>query len=267
MLPLLRLGPLAIHTPGLALLAGVWVALEILSREAARLKLDAARVYNAAFFALVAGIVGARVAFVTSHWESYRRSPLSIFSITPGSELAVAGVCAGLFVGFAYLRRHVTRPGQGDGWASVLDALAPACAALAAFGSVANLLSGNGYGVETSRPWGIELWSAKRHPTQLYELAAALAVLAILWRRRGRWPQAGAAYLAFVILYGASRLFLEAFRDDSWVLPGSLRGTQVVALLSVTTCLFLVARRAGVGTPNPDERPIPEIPDLESDRV
>ncbi|MBI3360421.1 MAG: prolipoprotein diacylglyceryl transferase, partial [Chloroflexi bacterium] len=73
-------------------------------------------------------------------------------------------------------------------------------------------------------------------------------VLAILWRRRERWPYPGAALLAFVSLYGSARLSLESFRGDSWVVFGSLRGVQVVALVAATVALAVVAWRAGMKT-------------------
>ena len=248
MLPLLRLGPLTIQTPGLALLAGVWVALEILSRESVRLKLNVERVYNGAFYGLIAGIAAGRLFFVATHWDSYRQSLLSILSIQPGSENLFVGLAIGAAVAFLYVRPHVAS------WPLLLDAIAPALAAMAAAIALANAFGGDGYGTETDLPWGIELWSARRHPTQFYELIAALIVLAILWRWCARWPYPGAAFLALVVFYGSARLFLEAFRGDSWIVFGAYRGAQVIALAAVTIALIAIARRASPPTPSPDAK-------------
>ena len=238
MYPVFQIGGASIQTPGLALLVGVWIALDIFSREAGRRTQNAEHAYNAGFYALIGGLIAARLSFVALHIESYLDSPLSIFSILPGSALPNVGFIAGIIVWFVFLKRKEALNLE------MLDAVAPALAILAAAVAAANFLSGDGYGLETSLPWAIDLWSAKRHPTQIYELLAALAVFGFLWRYRTRWPFDGAALLAWVIGYGSVRLVLEAFRADSWLLPGNLRGIQVISLLAILAAMLLLARRA-----------------------
>ncbi len=46
MLPILQIGPLTLRTPGLTLLAGLWIGLEVASREGARRGIDPNKVYN-----------------------------------------------------------------------------------------------------------------------------------------------------------------------------------------------------------------------------
>lgn len=237
MLPILQIGPLAIQTPGLALLAGVWLSLDLLSKFAARYGQPSERAYNAGFYGLLVGLVAARLAHTALYTEAYLASPLSLISILPGSMVPAAGWIAGpLFVAW-YLRRGGALNG------AMLDALAPALLVLLASISLANLLSGNGYGTETTLPWAIELWGAKRHPTQVYELLAVLAVLAIVWRQRDTWPFAGAGAVASVVGYSTARLVLEALRGDSWLLPGNVRGAQVLSLLALLVMLGVMAAR------------------------
>lgn len=50
--------------------------------------------------------------------------------------------------------------------------------------------------------------------------------------------------MTFVILFGLMRLLLEAFRADSRVIAGGVRGAQVLALAAVIGALLFVARRA-----------------------
>ncbi len=238
MYPVLQIGGASIQTPGLALLVGVWIALDIFSREAGRRRQNAEHAYNAGFYALIGGLIAARLSFVVLHFESYLDSPLSIFSILPGSALPNVGFIAGIIVWLVFLKRKNTLKLE------MLDAAAPALAILAVAVAAANFLSGDGYGLETSLPWAIDLWSAKRHPTQIYELLGALAVFGFLWRYRTRWSFDGAASLAWVISYSVVRLVLEAFRADSWLLLGNLRGIQVVSLLAIVAVMLLLARRA-----------------------
>jgi prolipoprotein diacylglyceryltransferase len=87
-----------------------------------------------------------------------------------------------------------------------------------------------------SLPWGIDLWNATRHPTQIYELIAALIILrytqdgvfGLLWFRKSDLPS-GVLFLNFVVLTAGARLFLEAFRGDSTLIIGEFRLAQVIA--------------------------------------
>jgi prolipoprotein diacylglyceryltransferase len=120
--------------------------------------------------------------------------------------------------------------------------LAPAIALFLAFVSLANLSSGSGFGSITDLPWAIELWGARRHPTQIYELLAAVGTLAMLWWFIRHKPFAGFLFLLLLLIYGSARLFLDAFRADPWTLTGGFRGVQVVSLAMVLLSLWLMGR-------------------------
>ena len=56
----------------------------------------------------------------------------------------------------------------------------------------------------------------------------------------------------FVLLYGLARLFLEAFRGDSWLLPGGVRGAQVLGLVAVLVALKVMGQAKGVAADGDD---------------
>ena len=86
-------------------------------------------------------------------------------------------------------------------------------------------------------PWGIELWNATRHPTQIYELIASLLVCGLIWfRKMDSLP--GSDFLLFAALMAGTRLFLEAFRGDSTLVLGGIRLAQVIAWLVLAIALF-----------------------------
>jgi phosphatidylglycerol:prolipoprotein diacylglycerol transferase len=246
MLPVLQLGGLAIQTPGLVLLLAAWVVLWLAAREATRLGLDGNVVYNAGFLVLMVGVLSARLVYILLHLSIYLANPADILSLDVGSFAPIPGAAIGLLAGAVFVvRRRLP-------WAELADAFAPALAAGLALWSVAALLGGTSYGRPADLPWAITLWGARRHPTQIYELLAALAILAILWRTRARRAYPGQTFLLFTTLYGGARLFLEAFRADSQVLPGGLRAAQVLGLVAVVVALSLMARRAGrMASPQP----------------
>jgi phosphatidylglycerol:prolipoprotein diacylglycerol transferase len=104
---------------------------------------------------------------------------------------------------------------------------------------VAHIASGEAFGAETTLPWSINLWGANRHPTQFYELIAAIMILGMLgvWSKTPEEAPAGRLFLIFVALTAGSRLFLEAFRGDSLIILGGLRSTQIIVWLILAATL------------------------------
>ncbi len=238
MFPILNVGPAAVQLPGLILLLGYWLSLNLAGRRAKAEGLPEDAVFNAGFIALLAGLVGARLGFVALHWSAYQNDLSGVLALTTGALSTPAGLLVGLAAAALYLRRfRLSIP-------LLLDALAPGLALLFAFISLADLSAGSAFGYPTNLPWAIELWGARRHPTQIYELLAAVGTLALLlwWTRRQR-PFPGFLFLLFSLAYGASRLFLEAFRADPWLLPGGYRAVQVIGLAAVILSTYLISQR------------------------
>jgi phosphatidylglycerol:prolipoprotein diacylglycerol transferase len=163
MFPILQLGPFAIRLPGLIALAAVWVGLDIGAREGKRLGLSAEHVYNAGFYGLVSGVIGARVWYVATYWSVYRTELLAIFSLNPATLSPIGGVIVGLLAVTWYVRRHALP------LRVFLDSTALASAVFAAGLALMNLASGDAFGVSTRLPWAVYLWDDYRHPIQVYD--------------------------------------------------------------------------------------------------
>jgi len=233
MLPFLRVGPFLVQMPGLALLAGLWVATTLIEKEALHLKLNAPAILNALFYGLFGGLIGARLIYVAQHLSSYLTNPLDVFSLSISTLNLPGGLAMGAAIAFIWGRRQELplRP--------PLDALAPGLAVVAIAVGVANLLSGDAYGLPSHLPWAIYLWGEYRHPIQIYEAVAALLVL-IVWKRipaESRSP--GVGFLQLVALLIGARIFLEAFRADSTIWPGGFYAVQVVGLILLALLIYL----------------------------
>jgi prolipoprotein diacylglyceryltransferase len=239
MFPILQLGPFAIQVPGLLLLAGVWVGLWLAEREAARLHLSPEAIYNLAFTGLMAGVVGARLAYAARYASVYVSDPLGILSLNPATLAPTEGALIGLVAAMVYgaRRKLALRP--------TFDALAPALAVVMIALALAHLASGEAFGAPARLPWSIYLWDEYRHPAQVYELVGALGVLGAWGWARGRETFAGFNFLLVVALSSAARVFLEAFRGDSVLLPGGLRAAQVAGLVVLAACLVMMRRWSG----------------------
>jgi phosphatidylglycerol:prolipoprotein diacylglycerol transferase len=237
-IPVVHVGPVALQLPGLIVLFGFWVALWVAARSAKIVGLRDDDIYNPGFYAAVAGILGARLWYVAVHWAAFVGDPLGIISLNLSTFDSTAGLVIGVLVGIIYAWRKKL---PGARW---LDALAPGAAAMLAAVSLANLFSGAAYGEPSTLPWAIELWDKERHPTQIYEMLAALVILIVLLVALHRHLKPGTATLLFLALYSGQRVFLEAFRADSVLLPSGWRAAQLAGLMVLGVSLVILSRRS-----------------------
>lgn len=244
MLPVLQIGPLALQTPGLILLAGLWIGLSLAERQAKRYGVQPGVLDNLILLVMVAGVLGARLAYVVRYPAVFSENPASILSLNPGLLDPWGGLAAAVLAGLIYGQRKKLPFG------STLDALTPALAVMGVALALSHLASGSAYGAPTDLPWAIDLWGAERHPTQVYEILAASLILLIVWPGAGLWDRyagradlrPGVRFLGFAALSAFARLFLEAFRGDSVLLPGGFRSAQVLAWLVLFACLWGIRR-------------------------
>ena len=233
MLPVVNIGPLALQTPGLILLIGLWMGLSLAEKFSTKRGMPANLLYNLVFVLLVAGIIGARLTYLFRFPEAFASSPSSLISLNPGLLDPIGGLAVGSICGAIYAQRKKLAFWQ------VMDALTPMLAVMAIALGLSHLASGAAFGATTQVPWAIDLWGAKRHPSQVYQIMAAMAILLILWP--GRWGQqepAGRYFLLFVVLSTLAQLILEGFRGDSLLLPGGWRAAQVGAWLLLAASLW-----------------------------
>jgi phosphatidylglycerol:prolipoprotein diacylglycerol transferase len=156
----------------------------------------------------------------------------------------------------------------------VADAIVMVVPAGLFLGRLANFVNAELWGRPTDVPWAMRFptinpatgqrdWgmlTEPRHPSQLYEAALeGVLLFAVLWwlalgRRWLKWP--GAVSGAFLIGYGAARVFVENFRqgDAQFVGPSNPNG-QILRLgdtadalgLTMGQILSLPMIAAGIG--------------------
>jgi phosphatidylglycerol:prolipoprotein diacylglycerol transferase len=237
MAPYLRIFGVTVQAYPLLLLAAAWAGLGASARLARRSELNSDHIYNMGFYALLATLVGARLAYVLGHWPAYQGAPLSALSPTPTAFSWPAGALIGGVVALVYWKRCQLPVGP------TLDAIAPGLALALVLDRLAAFLGGINYGTPTTLPWGVKLWGEVRHPTQLYEMAALLVILGVLWWRWNRGPFRGHSFVLLVSLYAGSRLLLEAFRFGAPLMAGGIRTLQVVALAAMLGAVWYLYRR------------------------
>jgi phosphatidylglycerol:prolipoprotein diacylglycerol transferase len=234
MFPVLRIGPLALQTAGLAILLGFWLALELAARQGARQGFQKETVHNAGFYGAIVGIIGARLGYAIAHWSVYRHDLLGLVALNPQTLHPLAGLGAGAMVAVLYLRK------RGGSVKGVLDAAAPGLAVFMGLRALADFFSGQALGATTTVPWALSLWGESRHPVQLYELGLWILGAALIWRAGRSIPAPGELFMLFAALYGAARVLVEPFRAQGPLILGGLRAGQVVGFLILLAALWLM---------------------------
>lgn len=243
MFPTIPIGPLRLQTYGLVLLlaylAGTWLA----ARQARRHGIDGDHIYNLSLYALLAGIVAARLGHVAMYFEVYRVDPLQVLSLSPGALLPPAGVLGAVGMALVYSVHHRLPA------ARTLDALAVGMALALAVASLGAFLAGRELGALSELPWAVELFGVRRHPAALYQALALLVLLGLLlWvERRAARPPGQIALLA-LFGYAAIRLFLEPLRAESMIVGDGWRLAQIAALAAVVLSGWLLGRMATRGS-------------------
>ena len=233
MLPVIQLGPLSLQAPGLFLIVAVWIGINLVERSTVHYKLSAETLSNLIMLALVSGILGGRIAYAARFPEAFASNPLNLVSLNAGLFDMTGAIAAALIGAMIYGQRKKLA------LLPTLDALIPFFGMLAIGIGLSNFASGNAFGAETTLPWGIELWGATRHPSQVYEVLAAFVTLNLVFPPKANVKSpAGVSFAIFVAITAGYRLFLEAFRGDSTLIFGDVRAGQIVMLVVLAVALW-----------------------------
>lgn len=214
-------------------LVAVWLGLALAERRSERHGISKDALNNLVYYSLFGYILGGRLLYALSNFAVFAQSPLSIFSLNLDLFDPLGAMATAFLVGLVYGSRQ-----KLPLW-STFDALTPLFTTLAIGLSLSHLAAGTAFGSPTNAPWGIELWNARRHPTQVYELIAALLIFGWVWSRKAD-AHPGMLFPTFAAATSAARLFLEAFRGDSTLIWGGLRLAQIIAWIVLAAAMVAI---------------------------
>ena len=277
-------GPFTLHWYGVFIVGGAVLAAWVSGRYAAKAGENPDHIWNMLAWALIVGIIGARLYHVFSTpadglgWAHYRENPLDIINFWNGGFRGL-GIYGGLVGGTLAIIAYA--------WFNKLDILtfldfvAPNVLLAQAVGRMGNFVNQELYGPSTRLPWAFHInpaypcqlpdnlpanvqvcgggqaltadtlnWYANNgfHPTFFYEALWSLSLwigLTLLYRYAGQRLRRGDGVLLYFIAYPLGRLWVEAFRPDAWVM-GQLATAQWIAIFSIiVSAIILLVRHSG----------------------
>lgn len=240
MFPIINIGPLAIQTPGLILIIGLWTGLWIAEKYLSDTGISSNTFNNLVLLALVAGILGGRITYAIQYADAFLLDPRSLISLNTNLFDLRGGLLFAFLTGLIYGGRKGL-----DLWVT-LDALTPLFGVLGITLGLSNMASGSNYGAVSNLPWAVELWRVKRHPTQIYKIILSIIIIFILWpgREKIQKLKPGQYFLLFVAASSVGYIFIATFTANYNLLAGGFRLEQISAWLILAVSLWGFNRRS-----------------------
>ena len=254
------IGPIAIKWYGLAYVASLLLGWFYLKRLLADRRLwtpgkppfEPIVVDDLFVWVALGVVVGGRLGHVLLYEPGqYLSDPVQILMIHKGGMAFHGGVLGTIAALWMFAVKRGVAP------FTVMDLVATATPVGLFFGRIANFINAEVVGAETQVPWGMVLpgWGPNpRHPSQLYEALLEGLVLFFILRwlthRRGALARPGLVGGAFLVGYGAFRMFCELFKHDEYQVFGALPVTTGM-IYSVPMVLIglVVMQRARTAAP------------------
>ncbi len=247
-------GTFPVSSFGVFLLLAFVVAIAVARARTRRLDWDSGEVVDLSLYAIIGGIVGARIGYVLVHLRDFVAVPARVLMIWVDAGLTFYGaLVGGAVVAWVYGRRR--------GWrlAVIADAAAPSLAIGYAIAMVGALLYGLNYGRPAHVPWAVVLFGEPRHPTQLYLGALALANFAILLAVGGGMARRpGRLFWLFVLMMAVERIVVENFMDFPRLING-LTLAQLVNIVAAVLAVVMWLTRAE-SWDSPEAEPVEALP-------
>ncbi len=229
-----KLGSFTIYWYGLMTVIAYAVVLVSMKYTRRYEDLDPDTALDCSIYAIIGGVLGARLLYTMINFSDYIQRPLEIIKIREGGLSWYGALMGGALAIFILSRvRKKSFP-------RLIDFTAVHGVIALAVGRIGCFLNGCCYGRVTQVPWGVEFTGAQlegiRHPTQLYETILLVAAFIILLRW---WPHKkfdGEMTLGAFFFNGLSRFIMEFFRyntPDQYPGGGMLSLAQYFAILLI----------------------------------
>lgn len=243
----------AIRWYSVLILLGVIVGYFLAKREAKRFNVNLDFLFNMFFYAIIFGILGARLYYVLFNWNIYAQDPMSILRFWEGGLAIHGGIIAGGLTAYLYCKKYNVRV------LKIFDIITPSLLIAQAIGRWGNFFNSEAHGAVTTVLKlqekfvprfvidGMNIGGIYYEPTFYYEsLWNLLGFLIVIVLRRRKYNKIGNVTAFYLMWYGIGRFFIEAMRTDSLML-GGFKVAQIVSIAMFVTGLIMniiIARKS-----------------------
>ncbi|MCI8889086.1 MAG: prolipoprotein diacylglyceryl transferase [Hungatella sp.] len=235
---LFSIGGFTLHGYGLMIGIGFLSAYLLSDYRAKKKGLDPDHVFGLALWAIVIGLISAKLLYYLTTIDQIIKNPRLLLDIANGF-VVYGGIIGGTIGGYVYCRKYKLE------FLKYVDLIMPAVALAQGFGRIGCFLAGCCYGMETAGSFAIVFHDSAYAPngvpllpTQLISSAFNFLHFALLMWLSGRLKRDGRIGALYLILYSMGRFVIEFFRGDL------IRGN--VGTLTTSQFISLFVAAAGV---------------------
>ena len=241
-----KIGNFGIRWYSLLILIGVIIGIRMLEKEGQRFNINKDFLFNLAFWAIVIGIIGARIYYVIFNFNLYKNDIFSIFKIWEGGLAIHGGIIAGVITIALYCKKYKMQ------FLRITDLCIAPLLLAQVLGRWGNFFNGEAHGAATSLAHlkslhipefiikGMNISGIYYEPTFLYEsIFCLVGFIIILIVRRGKYIKIGMQTALYLMYYSVIRFFIESMRTDSLML-GGFKVAQIVSILLFLTGLIMI---------------------------
>lgn len=245
------IGSLNVEWHGIMAMLGIVAAVIIVIHEAKKKAIPENFIYSLAIWAVVGGILGARLFHVMDSYDLYRGHFWQIFKIEQGGLAIWGGYIGGVLATIIFTRFFNK---QNVNLSRLVDAAIPALIVGLMIGRVGCTINGDATGHTTSMPWGFtyvnpgaqstiaasNLFKVPTHPYPIYEDIFSLFMLLLLLKVRKSITIDGMLFWIYVGLFSIERIWLTTYRQEPIVFAG-LQEAQAVGIIVLAISLAAIA--------------------------
>lgn len=245
---LIKLGPISIYWYSVMIALGFLAAMVVCLTEVKRKKLDIEKYSNMVFYAVLFGILGARIYYVLFNLDYYLKMPSEILKVWHGGLAIHGGIIAGILVAYFYTKKYKMN------FLKTLDISVVGIIIAQAIGRWGNFFNQEAFGKLTTKAAlikqripnfiidGMYIDGAYYQPTFLYESVWSLiGFIIMLFLRRTKKLKVGYLTGFYLLWYSIGRCFIEYFRSDSLML-GTIKVAQLISLSLIVIGIIVIIK-------------------------
>ncbi|MBQ3021517.1 MAG: prolipoprotein diacylglyceryl transferase [Bacilli bacterium] len=240
------IGNFEIRWYSVILLVAFLVASFLINKEAKKFGIEKDFIFNMLFWALIFGLVGARIYYVIFDWEYFGSNLSEIWKVWNGGLAIHGGIIAGLLTIIVYTKKYNLRVIR------YLDFIVVGLIIGQSIGRWGNFFNGEAHGLATSLEHlenlhipefiinGMQINGVYYTPTFLYEsLCCLIGFIFLLIIRRNKYIKVGTPTAIYLIIYGIIRFFIERVRTDALMI-GGFRIAIIVSVIMVIIGIIML---------------------------
>lgn len=226
-----------IHWYSVLILIGIILGLILLEKEAKKFKYPKDLIFNICFWAIMIGIIGARLYYVIFNFSYYQNDLIEIFAIWNGGLAIHGGIIAGVLTILFFAKKYHLN------FLKLLDMAAPSLILAQAIGRWGNFFNSEAHGIALSLSQlkellvpefiikGMNIGGIYYLPTFYFEsLWCFLGFIVLIIIRKMKYIKIGATTSIYLMWYSLGRFFIEAWRTDS-LMVGGFKVAQIISII------------------------------------